>query len=212
MRVQVYEQDRAVPDLSVEALAVEALADEALARRIRCGCAVAESEFCRRYINKTLSFVRRQARSTMQAEDITQETMLIALKSLRAGRVENPSRLSGYVRQTARNLLLIDVRTLYKREVPMDMVEPPHEVFEADHALNAIIQSETEHLLHARLHELRMTRDREILIQHYVLEVDKPRICENMDIDNEHFDRVVSRARKRASKLLATHKDALLTA
>jgi RNA polymerase sigma-70 factor (ECF subfamily) len=212
MRVQVYEHDRAVPELSVEAPAVEALADEAIARRIRYGCAAAESEFCRRYVNKTLRFVRGQARSVMHAEDITQETMVIVLKSLRAGKVENPARLSGYVRQTARNLLLIDFRTLYKREVPIDTVEPRHDSTGDNGALDEIIQSETERLLHTRLHELRMTRDREILIQHYVLEIDKPRICENMEIDNEHFDRVVSRARKRARKLLATDKDALLTA
>lgn len=57
-----------------------------------------------------------------------------------------------------------------------------------------------------------MDRDREILIQHYLLEVDKHKICENMAIDNEHYDRVVSRARKRALALFATQKEELLAA
>ena len=52
------------------------------------------------------------------------------------------------------------------------------------------------------LQELKMPRDREILLRFYVQEADKEEICSELDVSPEHFNRVLFRAKNRFRKLL----------
>lgn len=185
--------------------------DEQLAVQILERSPAAETEFCRRYLKKTLAFLNRQARSPMQAEDIAQETMVTVLNSLRQGKVREPARLYSYVFQTARNLLIVDIRNTIRREQRLMEQQAHNDHAVPDRAILEIIQSETGELLHELLDGLRMPRDRDILIQYYLQDIEKQCICTNMDIDHAHFDRVISRARLRARHTFAPCKQALLS-
>ena len=47
------------------------------------------------------------------------------------------------------------------------------------------------------LAELSVPRDREVLLRYYIGEEESTRICADLEIEGDHFYRVLSRARKR---------------
>jgi RNA polymerase sigma-70 factor (ECF subfamily) len=51
---------------------------------------------------------------------------------------------------------------------------------------------------------LKNSRDKEILYRYYINEHDKDEICQHLDIDFRHFDKVISRARSRLREAIST--------
>lgn len=170
----------------------------------------AEAELCRRFRPRTFGFLQRQAKSVAQAEDLTQETLMVVLLTLREGKLSDPDKLAGYVRQTAKNLLIIDLRKSRRRENLLQANSATMDVVEEDQALADIARARARDSLRLALTNLRVARDREILIQHYLLEMGRPSICQNMEIDRDQFDRIISRARQRARKFLGVEQRELL--
>lgn len=84
------------------------LSDAELARRIaaagEAGVGVEEEELCRRYGRRLVFFGRRLLGSDDQARDLAQDTLLLALEKLRAGKVREPDRIGAFLLGVARNL------------------------------------------------------------------------------------------------------------
>ncbi len=185
--------------LAVSTLDAAAATD--LVRRIAAGEAQAEAELVER-CGKTLRFLTlRFSRNEADAEDLYQETLIVALEKIRGGEVREPERLAGFLRALAKNLST----QRYRRrsyEVEQPSAEPPDAADDRrPDALGGLLHRERARLTRALLGELNVARDRDVLFRYYIAEEGSAGICADLDVDADHFYRVLSRARQRYRRL-----------
>lgn len=137
------------------------------------------------------------------AQDLCHETFRIVLERLARRPLEDPARLPAFLAQTARYLAIehhkrvARRRTLTGQDAAIDAL--PDEREDPSRAL----QDETSvQAVHQLLRELRWPRDREILVRVYLHDQDKELVCRELGIDEEHYKRVLHRARTRLAVLL----------
>ncbi len=176
-----------------------------LARRIGAGDAGAETELVERYSQGLLFMLRHLSGKTELAEDLHQETFRVVLERLRRRGLEDPAGLLGYLRGTARNLLLGHRRTAERRRTETGADDFEHLVDPAPSQLAAVLRSEACQLVHRLIRELATDRDRQLLYRFYVAEDDKEEICADFGLSSSHFNRVLFRARRRFRTLLQGH-------
>jgi RNA polymerase sigma-70 factor (ECF subfamily) len=150
-----------------------------------------------------LSLLRRQLTDRTQAEDLCNETFRIVLERLRQQPLEDPEGLAPYLAQTARFLVRGNRRTARRQRTytgqqdSIDQFEDPSadptDTVQAEARAKAVRQL---------LGEMPNVRDREILIRHYLRDQGKEEICAALGIGEDHFRRVVFRARERFRELL----------
>lgn len=180
----------------------DAQALEALALRIMAGDRAAEGEFVKLTRFALWMILVKRGCGRDQAEDLTQEALMVAISRLRAGEIDDPSRINGYLLRTALYLQrgaqrrLSEARTVYDAE-NLDLFADG----KAD-PLAEIDASQRQQLLRKALEWLRQPRDREVLRRHYLLEQDKREVCAELGLSLEHFDRVLHRARQRLGELI----------
>ena len=173
-----------------------------LADRVRRGDAGAEAELVERYSRGLRYLLLRQARDAELAEDLLQETWIVALERLRNDPLEDPCRLAGFLCGVAKHLVLNEKRKAARRNtnpssdfidlIPDDQPSPVRQA------------SRAEICGHVRglLGELKQDRDRQILHLFYVREQDKETICRKLKVDASHFNRVLYRARQRLREVV----------
>jgi RNA polymerase sigma-70 factor (ECF subfamily) len=172
-----------------------------LVERIAGGEARAESELVER-CGQTLRFLaRRFARSAADAEDLYQETLILALQKIRRREVKQPEHLAAFLRALAKNLSIQRYRRRsYAVEVASD--EPPDAPQEGQPSpLSGLLDQERIRLTRRLLSELTVARDREVLFRYYLAEESHRQICADLDLESEHFYRVLHRARQRYKRL-----------
>lgn len=181
-----------------------------IAARIRAGEEAAAAELVRRFRPGLSVVLRRRCRDDGAAEDLVQDTLLLALQKIRRGEVEDPERLAGFIHGTARNLYL-NYRRKAGRLVELagehpgpdlKLVEP-----RSDH-LDTLLRREESRLVRELLAEMPNPRDRQILVRFYLSQEPKEAICTDLDIDPGHFRRVLYRARERLREQWRRHGDA----
>jgi RNA polymerase sigma-70 factor (ECF subfamily) len=169
-------------------------ADE-IAHAVAQGKRDAETRFVTRFRPGVLRLLERLTGDSVLAEDLTHDTMIVVLQKLRNNGLRDANKLSSYAYQTARYLYFCWLRKSSSRLVllgSLDNVEsgvplPEHQL---------LSEIDREHLRRS-INDLKVARDREILMRHYVHEQSKPEICEALVLSSQHFDRVISRARHR---------------
>ena len=182
-------------------MSLDATAAVDLVRRIVAGEERAEQELVER-CGATLRFLtRRFTRDEADAEDLYQETLILALEKIRDGEVREPERLAGFLRALAKNL-----STQRYRRRSVEAEKPSAEPFDAPDdkgpdALGGMLDQERARLTRALLDELKVPRDREVLFRYYLAEQSSGRICRELGVDTDHFYRVLSRARQRYRRL-----------
>jgi RNA polymerase sigma-70 factor, ECF subfamily len=167
-----------------------------LVERIRAGDREAEAEFVRRYLRGVGVIIRHACSDQSAWEDLTQDTLRIALEKIRVGAVRDPERLSGFVASLARNLVVEHARRTKGRKAATsdnasDVTDP------SAGPLDRLLQNERDTIVRRLLDELPTARDREILRRYYLDEQDKDEICSALGLTREHFTRVLFRARQR---------------
>jgi len=179
----------------------EAVAAAALVARIRTGDAQAESELVGRYSRGLSYLLRRTTGDPSLADDLHQETFRIVIQRLRSSGLEQPERLAGFIRRTARNLFLADYRRNARRRTSglddSTVLRDP-----APSPLGRVLADERVRLVRRLVGELRTDRDRQILYRYYLAEEDKDGICRDLGLSDIHFNRVLFRARQRFRELL----------
>jgi RNA polymerase sigma-70 factor (ECF subfamily) len=167
-----------------------------LVARIRSGDRDAEAELVRRYLRGVGIIVRQSCSDRSACEDLTQDTLRIAIEKIRAGAVRDPERLSGFVASLARNLVIEHARRTKGRESAggedAGSIRDP-----AAGPLDRLLQDERDAIVRRLLDELPTERDRAILRRYYLDEQDKDEICAALGLTREHFTRVLFRARQR---------------
>jgi RNA polymerase sigma-70 factor (ECF subfamily) len=77
--------------------------------------AVAEEELCRRFLGRVRAYGRRHLDDAVQIDDFAHDVLVTVLESIRAGRLNDPERVTGYVFGTCR-LRLHEWRRSRRRE------------------------------------------------------------------------------------------------
>lgn len=183
-----------------------------LVTRISGGEQAAETELVERYSRGVLYLLRRITRDPALAEDLHQETFVVVLERLRRSGLEQPEKLAGFVRATARNLFTGVVRKRLRRDTHSDsdrveraMDRPADESdvgVGAAGQLGHVLSRERARAVRQALAELRTDRDRQILYRFYLLEENKETLCADLGLSDLHFNRVLFRARQRFRQVL----------
>jgi RNA polymerase sigma-70 factor (ECF subfamily) len=173
-----------------------------LALKISQGVRAAEEALVARYGPPLHFMLKQRTRDSELALDIRQDALRIVIEKLRAGSLEQPERLGGYLRGIALKLCGAHKRKESRRATTTD-----------SDAIEAIADSRTDPVQHLSdeqlkrsvrelLAELSTPRDRDILTRVYLLEEDKETVCTALGVDSLHFNRVLFRAKQRFRELL----------
>jgi RNA polymerase sigma-70 factor (ECF subfamily) len=149
-----------------------------------------------------MTMLRQRCRNTQRAEDLHQDTFVVVLQRLRTTGIDDPARVSAFLHRTAINLLIDDSRKEVRRKTQVDTDLVLLQSDSSADQLRALIRDEADRAVRTLIQELRNPRDRELLYRFYILQQEKPAICQAMALPSEHFDRVISRARKRFRELI----------
>jgi RNA polymerase sigma factor (sigma-70 family) len=139
----------------------------------------------------------------MLAEDIAQETALIALERFAGRGLQEPEKLAAFLHQTARYLHIGHVRRAQRHTLlPGEALdEVPHA---QDGPEDEACRREAAQALDALLASLRAPRDRDLLTRLLLCDQPKHEVCEALELSASHFDRVCHRAKTRAVRLART--------
>jgi RNA polymerase sigma-70 factor (ECF subfamily) len=158
---------------------------------------------CERLREGVVALLRVELRDPTLANDLAQEAIRIVLERLARQPLEDPSRLPAFLAQTARFLAIehrkrtARQRTMTGQQAVIDAAE------DAGRTQDAALQEEASvRAVRELLRELRWPRDREILVRVYLRDQDKDVVCRELGIGEEHYKRVLHRARSRLAQLL----------
>lgn len=147
------------------------------------------------------ALIMRRVRDPQLAADILQDAAVTTLEKLRAGKIAQPSAIGGYLYRVALNHLR-NYRRKDRAAVSSsaDLESLPDPANASD-----VGDIDREHWAHAArsiLDELPTVRDRDILVRFYLNDESREDICSALALSEEHFNRVIFRARNRFRSLL----------
>ena len=175
----------------------------ALATRITSGDRAAEAELVTRFQRGVRFLLLRKTQGDLQlAEDLCQETLIVAISRLRDRPLDEPGKLSAYIHGIAVRLFIGDLRKAARRQTQanseaIEVAQDPR-LGQAE----TLSRDQVRDVVRELIDEMPVPRDRERLLRVYVLEQDKPTICQALGLDSVHFNRVLSRARQRLRQLV----------
>ncbi len=173
----------------------------AVASRIGHGDTAAEGELVERYSPGLLFMLRRMSGRPDLADDLHQDTFRVVLERLRGRGLEEPARLAGFIRRTARNLFIADYRKKSRRQ-DGSLEEAAPATDTAPGPLSRAVLDEEASTVRRLVAGMEPERDRQVLYRYYLAEEDKAIICADLGLSSLHFNRVLYRARQRFKKLL----------
>jgi RNA polymerase sigma-70 factor (ECF subfamily) len=138
--------------------------------------------------------LRIRLRSTQAVEDITQETFLRVLNSVRVNGVHNPERLGGYVNSVCHNVMLENFRASTRhRQMPQ---ETPEIIDDSADPTRGVMEEQRLKIVRRVLSEM-PEKDRELLRLLFFEERGKDRICKEMNVNPEYLRVLIHRAKAR---------------
>ncbi len=175
----------------------------ALATRIAAGDRTAEQELVRMYQRGVRFLLLRKTQGDLQlAEDLCQETLMVAISRLRRRPLDEPGKLSAYIHGIAGKLFIGEVRKTARRNTRPDSEAIEVAADQRPGQAEALSREQVSGLVRELIDEMSVPRDRELLLRAYVLDQDKVTICQALGLDSVHFNRVLSRARQRLRRLV----------
>ncbi|MCU1237241.1 MAG: polymerase, sigma-24 subunit, subfamily [Candidatus Solibacter sp.] len=144
------------------------------------------------YFGELLSIkLRSRLRSPELIQDVTQETFLRVLKSLRQSGIDNPEALGAFVNSVCNNVLFEAYRAQSRSTEPLD--DHASEDAAAD---TTMVEEEERTQVRSVLSEL-PEKDRKILRWLFFDEKDKGEVCRVLQVDREYLRVLVHRAKQR---------------
>jgi RNA polymerase sigma-70 factor, ECF subfamily len=172
-----------------------------LVRRIVAGDSHAEEEVVHRYKEGVSVIIGRIVQNRSATEDISQETFKITIEKMRRGDVREPERLSGFICGVARNLAIDHVRRVRKSTNQEDVGITEHVSDPTPDPYEQLWRKERARIVRGIINELRVKRDRDVILRYYIAEEDKEQICADLGLSREQFNGVIFRALKRYKEL-----------
>ncbi len=180
------------------------LSVETLVARIETGDQQAEDQFYRHFRPMVQSVLRQMTDDISLTEDITQDTLLTVLLRIRDQGIQHPEKIASYVAQTAKFSLIGWFRRKGNQHGSAIDVE---ELKTAEEGLEeTLITTERQVLVKRMIKLMSVPRDVEILERNYLHDEDKMSLCEQFNLPDQHFDRVISRARGRFRKIIQAQR------
>lgn len=138
------------------------------------------------------------------AADILQDAAVTTLEKLRNGEIARPEGVGGYLYRVALNHLRNHRR---KDRSAMSSSDELGTLEGGDGVPDwaRISRQQLGAAARRALEELPASRDRELLVRYYLEDEDKGSICAALGLSDEHFNRVIFRARNRFRALLESH-------
>jgi RNA polymerase sigma-70 factor, ECF subfamily len=147
------------------------------------------------------ALILRRVRDPEVAADILQDAAVTTLEKLRTGEIAHPEKLGGYLYRVALNHLRNhhrkDRTALSSAEALDELAAPAN-----DPEWENVGLPQWASAARRMLEEMPVARDREILARFYLDDEDRETICRELGLSEEHFNRVIFRARNRFRELL----------
>ncbi len=142
------------------------------------------------------ALILRRVRDPEVAADILQDAAVTTLEKLRSGEIARPENLGGYLYRVALNHLRNHRR---KDRSAVSSADALDELASAENEDDWGNIGGRQWATSARrmLEEMPVARDREILVRFYLDDEDKEAICQRLQLSEDHFNRVIFRARNR---------------
>ncbi len=147
------------------------------------------------------ALILRRVRDPEVAADILQDAAVTTLEKLRNGQIAHPENIGGYLYRVAINHL----RNHRRRDrsalcdtAPIDELAD----VENDPEWEKVGRPQWAQAARRLLEEMPVARDRDLLMRFYLHDEDKEEICRELRLSEEHFNRVIFRARNRFRELL----------
>lgn len=170
--------------------------------RIGVGDKAAETELVNKYWKSLYFILNRRCSDQQLASDIVQDTFIVVITKARNGEINTPDAIAGFIRQTGVNLLIAHFRKETRRatdahgEVSFEIPDDKTNVERAVESRDSL------KLVQQLIGEMKVDRDRDLLVSYYANEEEKTSICKRLDLTSAHFDRVLFRARSRLKQLI----------
>jgi RNA polymerase sigma-70 factor (ECF subfamily) len=135
------------------------------------------------------------------AADLLQDATVTTLEKLKAGEIERPELIGGYLYRVALNHLRNHRRkdkSIVSSADALDSLSADEGDAHSAHLGRTQLADAARRLLG----ELPMARDREVLIRFYLNDEDRGAICQALNLTDDHFNRVIFRARNRFRDLV----------
>jgi RNA polymerase sigma-70 factor (ECF subfamily) len=154
-----------------------------------------------------LFIVRRKFSKSNNHEDIVQDTFMLVIGKLQQGKINQPKTIMAYLRTTAINIGFEYLRKdkKFTSALNQDLLEAIEDA--KDDILSTIIWDDKIKYVKQVLSELKIKRDKDILVKFYFEDCSKPSICQQLELTSDHFDRVLYRAKQRLMELIQTKGD-----
>jgi RNA polymerase sigma-70 factor, ECF subfamily len=147
------------------------------------------------------ALILRRVRDPEVAADILQDAAVTTLEKLRNGQIAHPENIGGYLYRVAINHL----RNHRRRDrsalcdpAPIDELAD----VQNDPDWEKVGRPQWAEAARRLLDEMPVARDRDLLMRFYLHDEDKEQICRELHLSEEHFNRVIFRARNRFRELL----------
>jgi RNA polymerase sigma-70 factor (ECF subfamily) len=176
---------------------------EGLAGRVLRGETAAEEALVKRFQRGVMQILLSETPDRELARDLTQETFVIVIERLRAGPLDDPTRLAGYVAQTARNLLIAETRRFVRRKTHLDPDAVDAAADDTSRQEQTREADSAAEVVRKLLTQLKSERDREVMVRFYLDEESKASICTDLRLTDLQFNQVLFRARDRLRHLLS---------
>ena len=135
------------------------------------------------------------------AADILQDAAVTTLEKLRSGEIAHPENLGGYLYRVAINHLRNHRRKDRSALCSPDQLEELRDSVD-DPDWDRVGRPQWAQAARRTLEEMPGSRDRELLVRFYLNDEEKDAICRELNLSQEHFNRVIFRARNRFRELL----------
>jgi RNA polymerase sigma-70 factor (ECF subfamily) len=166
------------------------------------GESIAPEEIYGKYRRGLILMLQRLVGDRATAEDLSQEACRILTARLQSRGLDDPRNVVAFLHATARNLAITERRKRNRQRT--DTAADTIDEFE-DSRFDPSDAAEREQyaaVVRKLLDELSQPRDRLVLIRLYLDEADKREICAELDLSEQHFNRVLFRAKQRFREIL----------
>jgi len=169
--------------------------DKLLVSQVIAGTKCAEDKLAIKFRPMIYAMLIKLTGDPIRAEDLTHETLILILQKLRAEQINKPEKLTSFIFSTAKFSFLGWLR---KKDNQVELMDSMGElVCEQDSPEDECLAMENTVLLESLIEGLTVSRDREILTRRYIRDQSKKEICDALVLSQQHYDRVISRAKGR---------------
>jgi RNA polymerase sigma-70 factor (ECF subfamily) len=141
-----------------------------------------EPELAARFWDRIRLFAARRVQDAAMAEDIAQETLRRVIEALRAGRIEKPEAIAGFVFQTAKHICMHAQRSAGREALAFRRLQGRSDSADVrPDALARLVSEERCALVQAALQSL-SSDDRDLLRAVYFDQIDSGELAEQLGL------------------------------